>query len=76
MLPLVSIRSLPSLRNRILAPEHHTNSRPFHPIMGLEGQNTLEVTLPLNAVLISHNQTSLTKGLTQSCSKVLLLRGS
>jgi len=72
----MSICSLPSLRNGTLAQDHHTNSRPLHPIMGVEGQNTLEVTLPLNAVLIFHSQTSLTKGLTHPCSKVLLLRGS
>lgn len=73
---LVSTCSLPSLRNGTLTPHHHTDSRPLRPTTGAEGQNTLEVTLPLNTVLISHSQTSLTKGLTHLCSEVLLLPGS
>lgn len=63
-------------QERDLTPHHHTNSRRLRPPPGMEGQNTLEVSLLLNAVLTSHNQTSLTKGLTHPCSKVLLLRGS
>lgn len=63
-------------QERDLTPHHHTNSRRLRPVPGAKGQNTLEVSLLLNTVLTSHNQTSLTKGLTHPCSKVLLLCGS
>lgn len=66
VLPLMSNSSLPSLRNGILLHHHHTNSRRLRPVPGAEGQNTLEVSLLLNAVLNFSQPNQLNQGLDTS----------